>query len=288
MQLKPFGDMKSSMTQSDKQWDDYPPCEIPCGLGGTNYKHMKTISFVILLLFFSFEGLAQTVFSEPRPDKPDFDRGMSLTLVIPSFMTSPYSNMSSLLVQNGYPPIPRGSFNYGIGLAYRMKKFEIGTDFSVGNQVATNYDVRSEILRRPLTVNLFLNYHVIRKGYFTFYPILGFSMTDTNLIASKQSTVTNVNSLLQNPGTSVNIQHFSGGLLTGVGVAVSPFWEEDPGTIRLKFTYRIPFGEGYAWESFFADIESSSPLDNFPYFGIQLEIGFMGNWKKDDPWMDKY
>lgn len=257
MQLKPFGDMKAT-----------------------------AISLLLYLLGNSVS--AQGFFSDPPEDWRRLDRGMTLTLVIPSFMTSPYSNMSPLLVQNGYPPIPRGSFNYGLGLAYRIKKFEIGTDFSVGSQVSTNYDQRSEILRRPMTVNLFLNYHMFRKGSFTFYPILGFSMTDTNLIASKQSTVTNVNSLLQNPGTSVNLQHFSGGLLTGFGIALAEHWEESTGIFRLKLAYRVPFGKGYAWESFFATIEPSSPLDNFPYFFIQFEMGVLSNWKKGEPWMDNY
>lgn len=33
--------MKSSMTQGDTHWNDYQPCEIPCGLSKSNYKHMK-------------------------------------------------------------------------------------------------------------------------------------------------------------------------------------------------------------------------------------------------------
>ena len=252
------------------------------------FGEMKTTAICLLLYLVCSSVSGQNLFSDPPEDWRKLDRGMSLTLVIPSFMTSPYSNMSHLLVRNGYPPIPRGSLNYGLGLAYRIKKFEIGTDFSVGNQVSTNYDQRSEILRRPMTVNLFLNYHLFRKGSFTFYPILGLSMTDTNLIASKQSSVTDVNSLLESPGTSVNLQHFSGGLLTGFGVALAEHWVESTGIFRLKFAYRVPFGKGYGWESFFANIEPSSPLDNFPYFFIQFEMGVLSNWKKGEPWMDKY
>ncbi|MCH6197990.1 hypothetical protein MMU07_00250 [Aquiflexum sp. LQ15W] len=249
---------------------------------------MKNIILILLAVLLNQAVSAQTIFSATPPNLEDFDRGMTLTLILPSFMTSPHSNMSSLLVQNGYPHIPRGSLNYGIGLAYRIKKFEPGFDFSVGSQTATNVVFRSEILRRPLNANIFLHYHLFRKGYFTFFPIVGLSMSDTNLIASKQSSENDIGSLLQNPGTSVNMQHFSAGLLTGFGVAVSQFWEEAPGTLRMKIAYRVPFGPGYAWESFFADIESNSPVDNFPYFSIQLEIGVMANWKKGDPWMDKY
>jgi hypothetical protein len=257
MRLKQFGDMKAT-----------------------------AISLLLSLLCSSVSG--QNLFSDPPENWRRLDRGITLTLVIPSFMTSPYSNLSSLLVQNGYPPIPRGSLNYGIGLAYRIKRYEFGGDFSVGSQYSTNYDQRSEILRRPLNGNLFLQYHLFRKGSFTFYPILGLSITDTNLIASKQSSVTDMNSLLQNPGTSVNLQHSSGGLLTGFGVALAEHWEESTGVFRLKFAYRVPFGKGYAWESFFANIEPSSPLDNFPYFFIQFEMGVLSNWKKGEPWMDKY
>lgn len=239
---------------------------------------------IISIVLMTKVSMAQTIFSAPPLNRnEDFDRGFALSLVIPSYMTSPHSNMSRLLVENGYPPIPRGSLNFGLGLVYRFKKWEPGFDVTLGNQVVTNYDQGSEILRRPLNSTIFVKYHLIRKGYFTFFPIVGLSISDTNLIASKQSSVDNVNQLLLAPGTSVNIQHLSAGLLTGVGVATSQFWEEFPGVIRLKFTYRVPFGEGYAWESLFADIESSSPLDNFPYFSIQLEIGGMMNWNKNNP-----
>jgi hypothetical protein len=172
-------------------------------------------------------------------------------------------------------------------LAYRIKRFEPGFDFSLGSQVSSNEVLNSELLRRPLNGNVFLNYHLLRKGSLTFFPFVGISISDTNLILSKQSPVNNINSLLQNPGTSVNLQHFSGGLLTGFGIALAEHWEESTGIFRLKFAYRIPFNEGYAWESNFANF-NNSPLDNFPYFFVQFEMGIMANWKKGDPWMDKY
>lgn len=241
---------------------------------------MKKLTLLLVTTLLVSASSAQTIFSKPPPDLVHFDRGVTLTLLLPSFMTSPHGNMSSLLVKNGYPQLPKSSLNLGIGLAYRFNKLESGFDFTIGNQSSTNELLQSEILRRPTNATIFLQYHLFRSGYLTFFPIIGLSMSDTNVIASKQSSTNDIGILLQNPGTSVNMQHVSAGLLTGFGVASSQFWEEDPGTLRLKFGYRVPLGPGYAWESYFADITSPSPVDNLPYFLIQLEIGFSGNWNK--------
>jgi len=246
--------------------------------------NIKNIIITLLLLAICFEVKSQNL-----PDfssrKPDFDRGMSIYLVLPSFMFSAPGNINALLVENGYPHIPRGNLNYGLGINYRIKKFEPGLDFAVGNQMVTNRLSNSELLKRPITANIYLNYHLARYKSYTFYTLIGYSITDTNLIISKQSTTDDFSSLLQNPNTSVNLQHLSDGFLVGFGVAFAEHWMETPGTYRLKFAYRIPSGS-YPWESRFSNF-GNSPLDSFPYFFIQFEIGTLANWKKGNNWMDK-
>lgn len=247
---------------------------------------MKRLILLLALLFPAIISKSQHNLWNPAHRSQDFDRGMSLSLILPSFMTSPHSNLSYLLVDNGYPHIPRGSLNYGLALTYRIKKVEFGVDGLIGNQSVYNPYLNSELLRRPLNASLYVQYHLLRKGLFTLYPLVGFSMTDTNVILSKQPTSDDLKSLLASPGTSVNIQHYSEGILVGLGVAIAEHWVETTGTFNLKFAYRIPTNS-YTWESKFVQLNNEL-TDSFPYFFVQLNIGFIGNWKKGDPWMDKY
>lgn len=240
--------------------------------------NMKKTILALIALVISFSSIAQESFWNTVRDGPDLDRGFSVSLIIPSFMTSTSSNLNPLLVEYGYPYIPRGSLNYGIGISYRMKRFETGINALVGSQTVYIEPLNSQINRTPLTANIFLQYHLFRKGSFTFYPLIGISLTDTNLILSKEIEPDDIGNLLQNPGTSMNLQHFSEGILVGFGVDLAEHWVESTGLFRLKFAYRIPTGN-YPWESYFTNL-GSPPKDSFPYFSIQLEVGFPHNWNK--------
>ncbi|PRY87613.1 hypothetical protein [Mongoliibacter ruber] len=248
---------------------------------------MKRLLFTITLSILAFTVKGQSMFGLPAIDGPYMDRGFNLFLVLPSFMTSSHSNINRLLVENGYPYIPRGSLNYGLGMSYRWNRIEPSFDFAIGNQLRSNPALGSELLRRPINFNLNLNYILFRWDYMTIGPFVGLGLTETNLILSKPSTDNDFGSILANPSTTVNINHVSDGLLAGFSVAVQGLKQEATGIFRLKFAYRIPFNEGYTWESNFSNF-SRTPLDNFPYFFIQFEMGVGGNWKKGDPWMDRY
>lgn len=239
---------------------------------------MKKNIFSLLVSLITFSSIAQDTFWTTVRDGPDLDRGFSVSLIIPSFMISTPSNLSAMLAEAGYPFIPRGSLNYGIGVNYRMKRFETGINAMIGSQVISNPILNSELKRTPLTANIFLHYHLFRKGSFTFYPLIGISLTDTNLILSKKVDSNDLGSLLQYPGTSMNLQHFSEGLLVGFGVDLAEHWVESSGLFRLKFAYRIPTGH-YQWESYFTNL-NNPPKDSFPYFFAQFEMGFPYNWNK--------
>jgi len=246
---------------------------------------MKHIMLIVLFFFSFYEVKSQDFIDHQSRTDRDFERGISFYLVLPSYMAAP-SNINPLLVENEFPHIPSGNLNYGMGLNYRMKKFEQGLDFSLGNQVITNPFLNSELLRRPLTGNIYLNYHLFRYRSLTFFPFVGYSITGTNLILSQQSTIDDFDQMLQDPSTTVNLRHRSDGLLVGLGVSLAEHWVPSTGTFRLKFAYRIP-GGSYPWESKFSSF-NNSPLDSFPFFFIQLEMGFSGNWKKGRPFMDKF
>jgi hypothetical protein len=247
---------------------------------------LKKVYLVLALYFLVSTLRSQDFLGLPAKNGPFMDRGFGLYLVIPSFMTSPHSNLSPWLLENGYPHIPRGSLNYGLGMSFRWNRIEPNFDFSIGNQEINNPFLGSELLRRPINYNLNLNYILFRWDYLTISPFVGLGLTETNLILSKQSPEEDLISILANPGTSVNLNHISDGVLVGFSVAVQGLKQENTGIFRLKFAYRIPFNEGYAWESNFANF-TRSPLDSFPYFFIQFEMGFIANWKKGDPWMDR-
>jgi len=247
---------------------------------------MKKIYFIIALSFLASPIQSQDFLGLPERNAPFMDRGFNLFLVLPSFMTSSPSNINRLLVENGYPYIPRGSLNYGLGMSYRWNRIEPSFDFAIGNQLRSNPVIGSELLRRPLNFNLNLNYILFRWDYLTVGPFVGLGLTETNLILSKPSTDDDFGSILANPSTTVNINHFSDGLMAGFSVAVQGLKQEATGTFRLKFAYRIPLNEGYTWESSFSNF-TRTPLDNFPYFFIQFEMGVGANWKKGDPWMDR-
>ncbi|MGY6559069.1 MAG: hypothetical protein ACXIT9_07275 [Nitritalea sp.] len=239
---------------------------------------MKKAILACLAFLISFATNAQESFWNTVRDRSDYDRGFSVSLILPSFMTSTPSNLNQLLVASGYPHILRGSLNFGLGVHYRMKRFETGINALIGSQSVSIDALNAQINRTPLTANIFLQYHLFRKGSFTFYPLVGLSLTDTRLILSKEIASDDIGNLLQNPGTSMNLQHFSEGILVGFGVDLSEHWVESTGMFRVKFAYRIPTGK-YPWESFFTDLQNA-PKDSFPYFFVQLEIGFPHNWNK--------
>lgn len=233
---------------------------------------MRTLTMLLVLQMFLSQLIAQTSFLENGNDVKMFDRGASLTLIFPSFNSSGYSNLNQLVVENGYPFIPKGNLNYGIGVSYRLKRLEPGINGLIGYQSRTNEMLNSRMSRTPLTGNILLRYHLVRKGSFTFYPLIGYSFTDTNLILSKESSSNDLDNLLRNPGTSVNLWHSSEGLLVGFGADIAEHWVESSGIFRLKFAYRIPSGS-YQWESDFANLTTNLRKDSFPYFFIQLEFG---------------
>jgi hypothetical protein len=240
---------------------------------------MRYISLILLVVGLGFKSQAQelTEFS-PNVTK-QLARGFSLYLVIPTYMSASSSNINPFLMENQYPRLPKGNFNYGLGLSYRLNKIEIGIEPILGSQSRVRQDLGSELARNSLTANIFANYYFLKKKDIDFFGLLGYSGTENNLVLSKAITATDFNGILAAPGTSVNLQHYSDGFLLGVGMAIQRQEQEDSGTFRLKFAYRIPYDNGLPWESRFANF-NQAPVDSFPYFFIQLELGFIHNYRK--------
>jgi hypothetical protein len=137
----------------------------------------------------------------------------------------------------------------------------------------TNDALQSELHRRQFSASIFLNYHLLRLESFALFPFIGYSVTDTNVILSKQVSADEFCSLLESPEMSVNLRHLSYGFMVGMEISLAQHWVPGTGTFRIKFDYGIPVDAGQPWDSRFSNF-GQTPLDRFPYFIIQFEMGF--------------
>lgn len=244
---------------------------------------MKKAILSVLFGLLSLSAIAQWPREESLPlQKQRYERGGGIYVIVPNYTNSQNIQINSILHSNEYPMIPYGGFNYGVGLTWRLNRFELGAEAMMGNQSRTRADINSRITRNTTTVNIPLKYHLVIKEKYSVFVLSGWSGTQTNLTASKPVTNTsNINSLLLNPGTSVQLEHLSTGLLLGGGIAIHRLQQDFTGGFIVKFGYRLPFHNGFEWESRFAQF-TNSPIDNFSYFFLQFEIGIFSNYKKGE------
>ena len=248
---------------------------------------MKRISLALVGLIMS---LSQSPLSaQDLGDMPDnqsiiTERGVSVFLLVPQFMTSSPSNLNTLLGESGYPIIPLSNFNWGLGAQYRTGQFNFGFDLSISRQrrdLFTDPDLppESRLTRSSVNVQLYSSYYVFEGKWWNLFPFVAFSSTDANLYLSKQQGSSNLNTLLSNPGTSTQLDHFSVGLVIGLGIDLQNKDLKSSAFESLKFGYRVPLEQAYPWESTFATF-NDAPADQFGYFIIQLALGGAFNWKK--------
>lgn len=211
---------------------------------------------------------------------PYYKRGLGPYLVAPSFTYTHTINLNSFLAENDFPTIPSGALNVGFGFNWRFNRLEVGPQVLLGRQSNESLNPQSKIIRRAVTANLPLLYHLWIKENYSLFGFVGFSGTESSLIASKNTGgMGTIGSILQNPNTSVELNHLSYGAIIGLGVAYQNLFKEDCAVVRLKVGFRVPPREGFEWESKYVSI-LNSPIDTFPQFLIQLEIGGITNFNK--------
>lgn len=240
-------------------------------------KHLRFFPslFVVRLLVASFSSDAQDAALKEEPH----NRTFALYAIVPTFATGASSALNGTLLQNGYPRIPRGNVNWGLGGQYRWNRLILGVDLMASYQTRQREDTGSQLTRLALTTNLYTGFYVYRKSWFAVYPYVGLSGTDASVYLSKPTAPASVAGLLANPGNTAQLSHFSAGIVVGVGIDLAR--PETPNSIfeSLKIGYRISPDGSHPWESRFTEV-SSAPMDRFNYWFFQLNLGTAWHWRK--------
>lgn len=212
--------------------------------------------------------------------RSDFKRGVNIYAVIPAFTISSSANINAVLMENGYPTLPKGHLNYGFGFMYRVNRLLMGADMFWGNQIRSFPEPERAIMKRnPWTYSFNIGYHVFKGDGFALYPIVGVSYTDTNLFLSKTTSSSALNDILATPGNSVNLFHESAGIFLGLAFDMHWLFRKDSPLVALKVGKIIQVDDSFPWESFYTPL-SNSVVDNFNYWQIQLNMGGVFNWDK--------
>lgn len=234
----------------------------------------NTIMWFLLLLWTPILH-AQT---EPAPTE-EHNRTFAVYATIPAFAIGASSALNGTLLQNGYPRIPRGNVNWGLGGQYRWNRLFLGVEILASYQTRQREETGSALARLALTTNLITGLHVYKKSWFAVFPYVGLSATDASVYLSKPTATATVNSLLASPGNTVQLGHFSGGFVFGLGIDLQNADRSDSVFESFRIGYRISPEGAYPWESRFTQL-GGAPADNFNYWFFQLNLGAATHWTR--------
>lgn len=235
----------------------------------------NTYLFIIPFLMVVSLCLGQDDSLQERPN----NRTFALYAIAPSFATGATSSLTGTLIQNGYPRLPRGHFNWGLGGQYRWNRFILGVDLLASYQTRQREDTGSRIVRLAITTNLYTGFYVYRKPGFTLYPYVALSGTDASLYLSRPTAPAPLAGLLAT-GNTVQLGHFSAGVILGLGIDLQDVTKANSVFESLKVGYRFSPEGAYAWESAFTAI-SNAPADRFNYWFFQLNLGTAWHWRRN-------
>lgn len=238
-----------------------------------------SITSTILTLLLISGAKAQESPIKNSLDHSSLNRGFGMHMNIPTLSIGSESNINEFLKTNGYPGIPQMGFSWGIGLTYRISNLITGMDVMVGSQTRINEYTGSETLVRPLHANIWTGFYTYKWKDYMVYPLAGLYITDTNYIFSQDVGNTSFQNVFLNNRNAVNLQNLSAGLFLGTGFDINRLWLEDSPLLSLKLGYRIPAFGDFEWESNFANL-SNPPTERFGHWYLQLQFGFMHNYKK--------
>lgn len=234
------------------------------------------LSCWLLLLSCSIALAQEEETTLPEPG----NRSFAVYAVIPTFAISAPSALNSNLLQNGYPRIPRGNFNLGLGAQHRWGRFITGVDLMVNYQAREREDENSQLVRKALTTQLYAGVYVFRKpDWLAIYPYTALSFTEAAVYLTKPTPPTPLNGLLAVPGNTVKLNHFSGGMVVGIGIDMQDSKKIVSIFQSFKVGYRFLVEAPYDWESRFTML-SNVPADRFNYWFIQFNFGGAWHWLK--------
>jgi len=236
---------------------------------------------LVLLMNSCFSQRLDTI----RSEKPFYNRGLAMYLVFPKLEMTSFSSLNPLLTENGYTPLPRQTFNWGVGLQYRWGLFLLNVDAMLGHQQRSAMGGETAFRRSVLSTNLNVAYclHSIEAstaGAVIFYPFTGISTNNNNLFVSRVTQGRAIGQLLEVPQNTLQLEHFALGVNIGIGADITSMRVEGMSLVSLRLGYRFNPEGDYAWESSFTNI-TDAPSDSFDHFFVQINFGGGFNWKKN-------
>jgi hypothetical protein len=237
----------------------------------------QQIKFILLLLPFCL-GLPLAAQDTVR-SKEAMRHGFALYLVAPAFATAPSAAINDLLLANDYPRLPRGHLSWGIGGFRRWNRFVLGMDALLAFQTRSSERFQSALVRTSYTAKLYTAFQVYRNSWLAFSPYLALSGTEAAVFVSKQTGTSSLDDLLAAPGNTVELHHFSGGIVLGARIDFQKIWKENSALGSFRIGYRLDPEPGHPafWNSRFTAL-TNAPVDHFNYFFFQLNIGTAWNW----------
>ncbi len=206
------------------------------------------------------------------------NRAFALYSSVPAFAINTSSALNELLLETGYPRIPKGNVNWGLGGQYRWNRLFLGVEMLGSYQNRQREDTNSQLTRLALTTNLITGFYLYQRSWFAVFPYVGLSATSASVYLSKPTAPVSVNGLLTSPGNTVKLTHFSGGLVLGLGIDLQNADKPNSVFESLRIGYRISPDGAYPWESRFTAI-SGAPADRFNYWFFQLNLGTAWHWR---------
>lgn len=241
---------------------------------------MKKIVLSILSILVFNVGFAQKL---DTLNQSFHNRSFGMYLVFPKLELSSLSNLNPLLTEYGYPTLPRQTFNWGIGLQYRLGHLLVNLDAMITQQQRENVALGTKFRRLITSTNFNIAYYMYKskvgKGNMAIYPFTGLSTNETNLYLSKATSNQAITQLLIAPNNTSQMEHFAVGINIGVGIDITNLHSKNLFLTGLRVGYRFSPEGASTWESSFTNI-TNAPSDSFEHFFIQFNFGGGYNWKK--------
>ncbi|MFP4092265.1 MAG: hypothetical protein ACLFUB_16070 [Cyclobacteriaceae bacterium] len=206
-----------------------------------------------------------------------YSHGVAIYFITPALGISQRSSLNDLLNLNGYRSIPSMSFNWGLGLQYRWKRFALASDVAMNRQVRSHPNDMTQLSRVILVVNFDMKYYVFRNKFMGLYPYASLSSTETNLYLTQQTDPIDVNELIAGNGNAAHLQHFAGGVMLGAGIDIHYSWNKESLFMTYKIGYRFSPEGAYEWEPAYTTF-TNAPTDAFNTLFITAGMGFNLNW----------
>jgi hypothetical protein len=201
-------------------------------------------------------GSSAIVAAQDDPAAEPQNRTFALYAVTPAFATGESSAINDMLLNNGYPRIPRGNLNWGLGGQYRWNRLIFGVDLMASYQTRYRENENTQLMRKALTTNLWAGFYAYRRSVFSIYPFTGLSVTDALFYFTSPTPAASLSGLLATPGNTVHVRHFATGIMVGLGVDLQDTKRSNSVFQSIRISHRFSPEGVYAWESAFTPLWS--------------------------------